>query len=70
MKLKKISVFSIVVVYITVTLIACIAVCINYIGSFYCGADGNKHNVKWKLDDGTLTISGTGEMFSYGKFEK
>lgn len=32
----------------------------------YCGAEGNKHNVKWELDDdGTLTISGTGEMASY-----
>lgn len=33
--------------------------------SGYCGAEGNEHNVKWKLDDGTLTISGTGEMASY-----
>ncbi|MDE6425046.1 MAG: leucine-rich repeat domain-containing protein [Ruminococcus sp.] len=45
--------------------------CIKYGNSGYCGAEGNKHNVKWHIDElGTLTISGTGEMASYGEVDK
>ena len=33
-----------------------------------CGAEGNENNVHWTLDsDGTMTISGTGEMADYDK---
>ncbi|MCM1507837.1 MAG: leucine-rich repeat domain-containing protein [Ruminococcus flavefaciens] len=44
----------------------CVLSLVSCANSGYCGAEENKHNVKWKLDDdGTLTISGTGEMASY-----
>lgn len=58
-----------------ILLCAFIALCVSSLvsctNSGYCGAKGNKHNVKWELDElGTLTISGTGKMASYGKTVK
>ena len=39
------------------------------IDSGFCGAEGNEENVTWTLtDDGTLTVSGTGEMM-YRNYE-
>jgi uncharacterized repeat protein (TIGR02543 family) len=31
-----------------------------------CGPEGNESDVTWSLEDGTLTISGTGDMGDYG----
>lgn len=65
-KLKKSIAFTIAVVCILVSLVACIVFCIKSGNSGYCGAKENERNVRWELDDeGTLTISGTGEMESY-----
>ena len=35
-----------------------------------CGAEGNEKNVTWSLENGTLTISGTGKMADYDDAEK
>ncbi|MDE5558431.1 MAG: leucine-rich repeat domain-containing protein [Ruminococcus sp.] len=65
--LKKILPYALVGLYIVVIFVSFI----GFRNSGYCGAEGNKRNVKWKLDDdGTLTISGTGEMASYGEVDK
>ena len=38
------------------------------IGGF-CGADGHESDVTWKLQNGTLTISGTGAMADYSYYQ-
>ena len=38
------------------------------IGGF-CGADGHESDVTWKLQNGTLTISGTGTMADYSYYQ-
>ncbi|MDE6538858.1 MAG: leucine-rich repeat domain-containing protein [Ruminococcus sp.] len=66
-KSNKIISFLLAVLCIVIFFYIWIFLCIKYGNSGYCGAKGNKHNVKWELDDdGTLIISGTGKMASYG----
>lgn len=49
----------------------CVLSLVSCTHSGYCGAKGNKHNVKWELDDdGTLIISGKGKMASYGSVKR
>lgn len=70
-KSNKIISFLFIVLCIVIFFYVWIFLCTKYANTGYCGADGNKHNVKWNIDEfGTLTISGTGEMASYGEFEK
>ena len=34
----------------------------NQLNSGYCGSDSNEQNLQWIIEDGILTISGTGGM--------
>lgn len=42
---------------------------VTIVDSGYCGAEGDGKNISWQCDsEGTLTISGTGQMQNYNKF--
>ena len=64
---KKKLVSFLLVFLLTVALIPATAFASDTVGG-YCGNEGDGHNLSWSLDldTGELTISGTGEMKSYG----
>lgn len=64
---KKKLVSFLLVFLLTVALIPTTAFASDTVGG-YCGNEGDGHNLSWSLDldTGELTISGTGEMKSYG----
>ena len=59
----------------TILILSCLAMTAHsaIIDSGYCGGEGDGSNLSWELtDDGTLTISGEGEMAShsyYGSYD-
>lgn len=62
--MKRVLCLSMVLAMICSLLTFMPATAVSIIDSGTCGAQGD--NVKWTLDsDGTLTISGTGDMFNY-----
>lgn len=64
---KKKQVSFLLVFLLTVALLPATAFASDTVGG-YCGNEGDGHNLSWSLDldTGELTISGTGEMKSYG----
>lgn len=64
---KKKLVSFLLLFLLTVALIPATAFASDTVGG-YCGNEGDGHNLSWSLDldTGELTISGTGEMKSYG----
>ena len=64
---KKKLVSFLLVFLLTVALLPATAFASDTVGG-YCGNEGDGHNLSWSLDldTGELTISGTGEMKSYG----
>ena len=62
---KRIFSFVLAVLMIA-SLLPATALAADIVNSGTCGAEGDGSNLTWTLDsEGTLTISGTGAMYSY-----
>ena len=64
--MKKRLLSILLTVLMTVSLLPVSALAADIVKSGTCGAEGDGSNLTWTVDsDGTLTISGKGEMYSY-----
>ena len=65
--MKKRILSLVLVMAMVFAFVPCVAMVANAASSGTCGANGD--NLTWTLDDeGTLTISGTGEMEDYSSY--
>ena len=65
--MKKRLLSFVLAVLMIASLLPVTALAADIVDSGTCGAEGDGSNLTWTLDsDGTLTISGSGDMYDYG----